>query len=84
MTGSQVHSKVWRFRTQGNRFRSSEARGSYCSHPRGKRWQAERVLGVEAFPSKADKLESTSYIFIIVKGKFCCRGTMKSILSSIK
>lgn len=31
-----------------------------------------------------DKLELTSYILIIVKGKLCCRGIIKYILSSIK
>jgi hypothetical protein len=74
---------VLRFVSQGNTFRHRGGRGGYCSHPRGK------VAGREGnwsggFPSKADKLDFTSYILIIVKGKLCCKGTMKSILSSIK
>lgn len=31
-----------------------------------------------------DKFEFSSYILVIVKGKLCCRGIMKSILSPIK
>lgn len=81
MAGSQVHSKVLRFGSQGNMFRH---RGGYCSHPRGKMAGREGAGSGGFLLGKADKLESTSYILIIVKGKLCCKGTMKSILSSIK
>ena len=59
------------------------ARAGDYSHPRGKMADREGSRG-GGFLSKADKLEFTSYILIIVRGKLCCKGTMKSILSSIK
>lgn len=83
MIGSQVHSKVLRFRTQGTVFRRESSEGVTAVIQEKKMAVREGVRN-GGFPSKADKLESTSYILIIVKGKLCCRGTMKSILSSIK
>lgn len=80
----RLSEKCWGKNTEGwGRKKRGEFEG-YWSPSSEKWWQSDQRIRSGGEPFNADNLEFTSYILIIAKGKLCCRGIMKSILSPIK